>query len=108
MSEEEKKAIKELKEFAYSQNGCFSAGNAKKIINLIEKLQKELEQEKEKNKELKERILKALNILDTKPYTAYTLYGDILHENENVIEILSNKDWTDFEYEEYKKELLEE
>ena len=44
---EEKKAIKELKEFAYNPNGWFSVGNAKKILNLIEKQQKEIKQLKE-------------------------------------------------------------
>lgn len=53
MSEEEKKAIQELKEFAYNPNGWFSVGNAKTILNLIEKQQKELEK---KDKIIKEKI----------------------------------------------------
>jgi len=39
-----KKAIKSLKEFAYTIHGTLSAGEAEIVLNLIEKLQKENEE----------------------------------------------------------------
>lgn len=49
MNEEEKKAIKSLKGFAYTIHGTLSVGEAKTILNLIENLQKE-------NKDLQESV----------------------------------------------------
>ena len=43
----EREAIKSLKEFAYKIHGTLSAGEAKIVLNLIEKLQKENEDLKE-------------------------------------------------------------
>ena len=47
----EREAIKSLKEFAYTIHGTLSAEEAKIVLNLIEKQQKELEEEKEANNE---------------------------------------------------------
>lgn len=44
MNKEEKKAIKNLENFAYTIHGTFSVAEAKTILNLIEKLQKENEE----------------------------------------------------------------
>lgn len=57
MNEEEKKAIKELKEFAYNPNGWFSVGNAKTILNLIEKQQKELDKKDKIIKEIAKELV---------------------------------------------------
>lgn len=46
------------------------------------------QKEKEKNKEYENKIKSVLELIDTKPYTAYTLYGDILYEDENIRELL--------------------
>lgn len=43
MSEEEKKAIKNANEFAFTEGGCVSAREVKILLNLIKKLQKENE-----------------------------------------------------------------
>ena len=47
--------------------------------------------EKEKNKELENKIKAVLELIDTKPYTAYTLYGDILYDDEDIREILEER-----------------
>lgn len=49
-----------------------------------------LNKEREKNKELENKIKAVLELIDTKPYTAYTLYGDILYDDENIREILED------------------
>lgn len=59
MTKEEKKAIKELEEFAYSEYGCFTVGSAKTILNLIEKFQKE-----NKKSISKAKILKKIEIYE--------------------------------------------
>lgn len=43
MSEEEKEAIESLNEFAYTIHGTLSVGEAKVILNLIQKQQHRLE-----------------------------------------------------------------
>lgn len=39
-------------------------------------------------KKEKEEIKYIIDILEAKPYTAYTLYGDILHESDEIAEKL--------------------
>ena len=46
---------------------------------------------KKKNKELENKIKGVLELIDTKPYTAYTLYGDILYDDEDIREILEER-----------------
>lgn len=47
--------------------------------------------EKEKNKELEDKINKVLDKLENEPYVAYTFYGDILHESDEIINILKGE-----------------
>ena len=37
---------------------------------------------------IKAKIEKIIQILEAKPYTAYTLYGDILHESDEIAQML--------------------
>lgn len=53
MNEKEKKSIKNLEDFAYTIHGTFSVAEAKTILNLIGKLQKENEELKIKNNAIK-------------------------------------------------------
>lgn len=59
----------------------------------LEKL-KELDLIKIKGKEyiskdkIKAKLEKIIQILEAKPYTAYTLYGDILHESDEIADML--------------------
>lgn len=39
-------------------------------------------------KKEKQEIEKIIQILEAKPYTAYTLYGDILHESDEIAQML--------------------
>ena len=39
-------------------------------------------------KKEKQEIEKIIEILEAKPYTAYTLYGDILHESDEIAQML--------------------
>ena len=39
-------------------------------------------------KKEKQEIEKIIKILEAKPYTAYTLYGDILHESDEIAQML--------------------
>ena len=39
-------------------------------------------------KKEKQEIEKIIQILETKPYIAYTLYGDILHESDEIAQML--------------------
>lgn len=76
------------------------------ILNFIGKQQKEIEKLKE-NKgyhlgfidggiakryemqdKIKSKIEEIIQILEAKPYTAYTLYGDILHESDEIAQML--------------------
>lgn len=63
----------------------------KLLRKAIEKQQKELNKEKEKNKKYENKIKAVLELIDTKPYTAYTLYGDILYDDENIRELLEER-----------------
>lgn len=47
--------------------------------------------EKEKNKKYENKIKAVLELIDTKPYTAYTLYGDILYDDEDIKELLEER-----------------
>lgn len=51
------------------------------IFALIKKQSKEIE-------EIKAKIEKIIQRLEAKPYTAYTLYGDILHESDEIAQML--------------------
>jgi hypothetical protein len=59
----------------------------KAVICLLDLYNKE----KEKNKEYENKIKAVLELIDTKPYTAYTLYGDILYDDENIRELLEER-----------------
>lgn len=75
MNEEEKKAIEILKNKRPSEQMLISGKMCVDIIlNLTEK----------QNKKLKE--IEA--IVDTTPYVAYTSYGDILYESDEILEII--------------------
>lgn len=63
----------------------FNQYNGNKYYKAIENLIQE-------NKELKEKINKIKDLCDTKPYVAYTLYGDLLHESDDILEILKEGD----------------
>lgn len=39
-------------------------------------------------KYLQDKIERIIQILEAKPYTAYTLYGDILHESDEIAQML--------------------
>lgn len=47
MNEEEKKAIKSMKEFAYTIHGTLSIKEAQTVLNLLEKKDKQIEELKE-------------------------------------------------------------
>lgn len=66
----------------------FHEDEMKKSNKLYEK---QIYKEKEKNKELENKIKGVLELIDTKPYTAYTLYGDILYDDENIKEIIEGR-----------------
>lgn len=75
MNDEEKKAIEILKNKRPSEQMLISGKMCVDIIlNLTEK----------QNKKLKE--IEA--IVDTTPYVAYTSYGDILYESDEILEII--------------------
>lgn len=42
-------------------------------------------------KKEKQELEKIIQILEAKPYTAYTLYGDILYDDENIRELLEER-----------------
>lgn len=136
LSDEEKKEYEELKSLLYT--GTISQYGKRKLIDIIEKQQKEIEENKEnwllaqnellgyvqgyedgkkhtqtatsmivENRQyeiLGEEIKKYKNIiekqskeieeiierLEAKPYTAYTLYGDILHESDEIAQMLKD------------------
>lgn len=46
--------------------------------------------EKEQNTKLKRKINAVLESIDTKPYTAYTFYGDVLYDDEDIKNILED------------------
>lgn len=50
MNEKEKKAIKSMKEFAYTIHGTLSIKEAQTVLNLLEKKDKEIQFQKEINK----------------------------------------------------------
>lgn len=93
MSEEE--IIKILEEFNKIKINSY----AMQFVNIpYPKLQDALQglldlyqKEKEKNKEYENKIKSVLELIDTKPYTAYTLYGDILYDDENIRELLEER-----------------
>lgn len=41
-------------------------------------------------KKEKQEIEEIIERLETKPYTAYTLYGDILHESDEIAQMLKS------------------
>lgn len=71
--------IKELISLLY--NGNITQYGKRKLVSYIENLIKE-------NKELKEKIVKIKDLCNTKPYVAYTLYGDLLYESDEILELL--------------------
>lgn len=78
MNEQEKKTFKFLKD-VYNLNfkSCTIENcDIKNIVNIIEKQSKEIE--------------KIIQILEAKPYTAYTLYGEILHESDEIVQMLKD------------------
>lgn len=89
MSEEE--IIEMLKEYSATnpfQKSMFYVSNLHEAIQgLLDLYQKE----KEKNKVYENKIKSVLELIDTKPYTAYTLYGDILYDDENIRELLEER-----------------
>lgn len=60
-------------------------------VNAIQGLLDLYNKEKEKNKKYENKIKDVLELIDTKPYTAYTLYGDILYNDENIRELLEER-----------------
>lgn len=81
MSEEE--AIKEIENYL-DYEGSVS-------IQAIATLYTSYNKEKEKNEKYENKIKAVLELIDTKPYTAYTLYGDILYDDENIRELLEER-----------------
>ena len=79
-----KKAIKSLKEFAYTTHGTLSAEEAKIVLNLIEKLQKE-------NKELQTQIPNVKNGTYIGDYQGLLKLEKEIVERENIIEQLRVK-----------------
>ena len=71
----EKKAIKSLKEFAYTIHGTLSAEEAKIVLNLIEKLQKENEDITQQRDYYKARYNELSKIVDSMAKHIYIL-GD--------------------------------
>ena len=66
MNKSEKKAIKSLKEFAYTKYGTFSIEEAKTILNLIEKQEKTIEE--------KDKRIKKLNVESQKYFDSLFYY----------------------------------
>lgn len=89
MKEEE--AIKEIENYL-DYEGSVSIQAIATLYTLYEK-------EKEKNKKLENKIDRALQELDTGVYTAYTLYGDILFRDNDLVSIL-REGKTEYELEE--------
>lgn len=95
MNEEEKKIIEAINDYIKKKEELGDLGDdftinfrdtkpLKILLNLIEKQQEEI-------KELNERIKEALEEIDTGEYTAYTLYGDILFEDNDLVKILKGE-----------------
>ena len=66
MNKSEKKAIKSLKEFAYTKYRTFSIEEAKTILNLIEKQEKTIEE--------KDKRIKKLNVESQKYFDSLFYY----------------------------------
>lgn len=93
MTDKEKKAIEKIEDFlttniivSISNDETADSEELKVFISKNEYLAIEfiltmfLKQQKE--------IEKIIQILEAKPYTAYTLYGDILHESDEIAQML--------------------
>ncbi len=60
-------------------------GEAKRLFEAIMKIADE--------RDLYKKIINEIEkLVDTKPYVAYTLYGDILYESDEILEIIRNED----------------
>lgn len=111
LSDEENQAIKECDNIfmclddAMSEDSANDYRKSYKILkNLIEKQSKEIEELKEKNEylpnwvnkkyvskaKIKAKIEEIIERLEAKPYTAYTLYGDILYESDEIVQMLQS------------------
>lgn len=81
MSEEEQEAIEYIKAFQKDLYGAsdknLMAIYIDRVWNYIDKLQKKLN--------------KIENLINTSPYVAYTSYGDILYESDDILEILKGE-----------------
>lgn len=64
------------------------------VNGLIEEGKKESKQEIEKYKQeiekYKHKIEQTIRILEARPYVAYTLYGEILHESDEIAKMLKD------------------
>ncbi len=76
-----KKAIKSLKEFAYTTHGTLSAEEAKIVLNLIEKLQKANKELTKSNKTLSKTVDLMKEVINEMAKHIYLLgYYDCLYE----------------------------
>lgn len=86
MNKEE--AIKQLKKHKQEIDKQYISSRYSKAIevalNLIQKQDKTIDK-------MAEKINQALDKLENEPYVAYTFYGDILHESDEIINILKGE-----------------
>ena len=61
-----------------------------KLKQAIETLLDLYNKEKEKNKKLEYKINQISHIIDTNPYTVYTLYGDILYDDQAIRDVIED------------------
>jgi len=99
MTEEEKEELQELINLLY--NGHISQYGKRKLEKYIDKLQKE-------NQELKNKLKEIEEIVDTRPYVAYTDYGDLLYESDEILEIIRGGENTEEEIEKTLDEIFNE
>lgn len=83
----DKRAIKNLENNAHK----IEQQEVLTIIREFIRLRNDYNKEREKNKKYENKIKAVLELIDTKPYTAYTLYGDILYDDENIRELLEER-----------------
>lgn len=97
MTNEEKKAIKSLKEFAYTIHGILSVGEAKTLLQLLEQKDKRIDELKKalvdgdfkyRNKINKaiDKLKKHKHDLDYEPWSIYKVNGSILFDLVKILE----------------------
>lgn len=104
MTGEEKKAIKSLKEFAYTIHGTLSVGEAKIILQLIQKQQEEMEEIKEYANWHKEHLTEDIkDYIDDDKIANANIVSELKEEREHWKDVLRilNKEKTYIDYKNY-------